>query len=228
MTTLLVTTLLVTTLLTTLLSAPQPVMATALVSTGASAEPQARPGIEAADALATLDVKGRAPRTGYDRAEFGSPWTDVDGNGCDTRNDILRRDLVQKRILPDCTVARGVLRDPYTRQAITHVAGRSRIDIDHVVSLSDAWQKGAFRWTTAKRTAFANDPLNLLAVDYSANRQKGEGDAATWLPPNKAYRCPFVARQVAVKVAYGLWVTVAEKSAIARVLGTCPSHPLPR
>jgi Protein of unknown function (DUF1524) len=198
------------------------------VSPGASAQPQARPGIEAADALATLDVKGRAPSTGYDRAAFGNPWTDVDGNGCDTRNDILRRDLVQKRILPDCTVARGILKDPYTRQAITHVAGRSAIDIDHVVSLSDAWQKGAFRWTDAKRTAFANDPLNLLAVDYSANRQKGDGDAATWLPPNKAFRCSFVARQVAVKAAYGLWVTAAEKSAIARVLGTCPSYPLPR
>ena len=103
------------------------------------------------------------------------------------------------------------------------MAGRSLIDIDHVVSLSDAWQKGAFRWTRTKRTAFANDPLNLLAVDYSANRQKGDGDAATWLPANKAYRCSFVARQVAVKARYGLWVTAAEKSAIARVLGSCPS-----
>ena len=203
-------------------------MAMTLMPTGASADPQSRPGIEAADALAMLDVKGRAPKTGYDRDAFGSPWTDVDRNGCDTRNDILRRDLVQKRILPDCTVARGVLKDPYTRQAITHVAGRSAIDIDHVVSLSDAWQKGAFRWTRTQRTIFANDPLNLLAVDNSANRQKGEGDAATWLPPNKAYRCLFVARQVAVKARYGLWVTAAEKSAIARVLGTCPTHPLPR
>lgn len=199
-----------------------------VVPPSASADPVARPAIEAADALATLAVKGRAPKTGYDRAEFGSPWTDVDGNGCDTRNDILRRDLVRKRVLPDCTVARGILRDPYTRQTITHVAGRSLIDIDHVVSLSDAWQKGAFRWTRTQRTAFANDPLNLLAVDYSANRQKGDGDAATWLPSNKEYRCSFVARQVAVKAAYGLWVTAAEKSAIARVLGTCPAHPLPR
>lgn len=211
--------------------------ATAAVLTGvlalvapvsASATPLARPAVEAEDALATLDVKGRAPLTGYDRDAFGTPWTDVDGNGCDTRNDILRRDLVRKRVLPDCTVARGILEDPYTRKTIRHVAGRSLIDIDHVVSLSDAWQKGAFRWTGTKRTAFANDPLNLLAVDYSANRQKGDGDAATWLPANKAYRCSFVARQVAVKARYGLWVTAAEKSAIARVLGSCPSFPLPR
>jgi hypothetical protein len=193
-----------------------------------AATPSAYPAVEAADALANLDVKGRAPLTGYERDAFGSPWTDVDGNGCDTRNDILRRDLVRKRVLPDCTVARGILMDPYTRQTIRHVAGRSLIDIDHVVSLSDAWQKGAFRWTRTKRTAFANDPLNLLAVDYSANRQKGDGDAATWLPPNKAYRCPFVARQVAVKARYRLWVTAAEKSAISRVLGSCPSFPLPR
>lgn len=201
---------------------------TLLVPVSASSTPLTLPAIEAADALAALDVKGRAPKTGYAREEFGSPWTDVDGNGCDTRNDILRRDLVRKRILPDCTVATGVLVDPYTRQTIRHVAGRSVIDIDHVVSLSDAWQKGALRWTRTKRTAFANDPLNLLAVDYSANRQKGEGDAATWLPPNKGYRCLFVARQVAVKAKYGLWVTAAERSAIARVLDTCPSHPLPR
>lgn len=203
-------------------------MAMTLMPTGASADPLARPAIAAADALATLDVKGRAPKTGYDRAEFGSPWADVDRNGCDTRNDILRRDLVRKRILPDCTVARGILKDPYTRQTIMHVAGRSAIDIDHVVSLSDAWQKGAFRWTRTMRTIFANDPLNLLAVDNSANRQKGDGDAASWLPPNTSYRCLFVARQVAVKARYRLWVTAAEKSAIARVLTTCPSHPLPR
>jgi Protein of unknown function (DUF1524) len=204
------------------------VMSAVLLPAGASADPLARPGIEAADALSALEVKGRAPQTGYDRDAFGSPWTDVDGNGCDTRNDILRRDLAQKRILPDCTVARGILKDPYTRQTIVHVAGRSLIDIDHVVSLSDAWQKGAFRWSETRRTAFANDRLNLLAVDYSANRQKGDSDAATWLPANKAYRCAFVARQVAVKAKYGLWVTVAEKAAITRVLTRCPSYPLPR
>ena len=196
-------------------------------SSAAAGAPTARPTASAADALDALPVKGRAPLTGYDRDAYGTPWTDVDGNGCDTRNDILRRDLVQKRILPDCTVTRGVLRDPYTRMTIVHIAGRSAIDIDHVVSLSNAWQTGAFRWTERRRTVFANDPLNLLAVDYSANRQKGDGDAATWLPRNKAYRCSFVARQVAVKTAYGLWVTAAEKAAIARVLTTCPQAELP-
>lgn len=206
--------------LTSLVTAPT----ASLASAHAGA---ARPAVATADALAALPVKGRAPLTGYSRDAFGTPWTDVDGNGCDTRNDILRRDLVRTTIRSDCTVVRGILRDPYTRTTIVHVAGRSKIDIDHVVSLSDAWQKGAFRWTERKRTAFANDPLNLLAVDYSANRQKGDGDAATWLPPNKAYRCAFVSRQVAVKWRYGLWVTAAERAAITRVLERCPGEQLP-
>lgn len=73
-----------------------------------------------------------------------------------------------------------------------------------------------------------NDPLNLLAVDSSANRRKGDGDTATWLPPSKAYRCPYVARQVAVKKKYGVWVTAAERDAMRRVLKGCPDEPLPR
>ncbi|HEY1712061.1 MAG TPA: HNH endonuclease family protein, partial [Solirubrobacteraceae bacterium] len=77
------------------------------------------------------------------------------------------------------------------------------------------------------REAFANDPLELLAVDARANRAKGDGDAATWLPANKAFRCSYVARQVAVKTKYRLWITQAEKDAISRVLATCPGHKLP-
>ena len=92
----------------------------------------------------------------------------------------------------------------------------------------DAWQKGAAQWPAGKRLAFANDPLNLLAVDAGTNRSKGDGDAATWLPPNKSYRCAYVARQVAVKAKYGLWVTAAERDAMVRVLSTCPGMRLPR
>lgn len=177
----------------------------------------------------TLAVKGRAPLTGYDRASFGSPWRDVDGNGCDTRNDILRRDLLRTDIASNgCDVLSGTLFDPYTGKRIPHVAGRSAIDIDHVVSLGNAWQTGAFRWSTNRRVAFANDPLNLLAVDASANRQKSDGDAATWLPSNKGYRCEFIARQVAVKSKYQLWITTAERDAMVRILNTCPSMAAPR
>ena len=101
------------------------------------------------------------------------------------------------------------------------------MQIDHVVALSDSWQKGAQQWDTAKREAFANDPLNLLAADGPLNQQKGDGDTATWLPPNKAFRCAYVARQVGVKYTYGLWVTQAEQDAMVGVLSTCPTEPLP-
>lgn len=183
----------------------------------------------AADALAQLPVKGRAPKTGYSREQFGAAWSDVDGNGCDTRNDILRRDLTeQSRASDGCTVLSGVLYpDPYTGTKIVFVRGKSLVDIDHVVALGNAWVTGAARWTPAQRLAVANDPLNLLAVQASANRQKGDGDAATWLPSSKAYRCAYVARQVAVKAKYGLWLTAPEKTAMQTVLATCPGQGLP-
>ena len=123
----------------------------------------------------------------------------------------------------------GRLDDPYTATTITFVrGGASEVDIDHVVALGDAWQKGAQRWPQRERVAFANDPLNLLAVDASANRQKGDGDAATWLPANKAFRCAYVARQVAVKLKYALAVTAAERDAMRRVLGRCPTMRVPQ
>jgi hypothetical protein len=178
-------------------------------------------------------VKGRAPRTGYARDDFGSGWVDTDHNGCDTRNDILARDLTGDTFKPgthNCVVLTGTLADPYSGRAISFQRGQGTseaVQIDHVVALSDAWQKGAQGLDMARRTAFANDPLNLLAVDGPLNMSKGDGDAATWLPPNKSYRCAYVARQVAVKVSYGLWMTQAEKNAIATVLSTCPNEPLP-
>ena len=180
-------------------------------------------------AVATLTVKGRAPKTGYTRAQFGQAWYDTDRNGCDTRNDILRRDLKSRQMKNACKVLAGTLAlDPYTGTSIRFVyGGASEVDIDHVVALSDAWQKGAATWSAGKRLALANDPLDLLAVDSSTNRSKGDGDTATWLPPNKAFRCTYVARQVAVKGKYAIWVTSAERDAMARVLTTCPTMPLP-
>jgi hypothetical protein len=180
-------------------------------------------------ALAALAVKGRAPKTGYSRERFGHGWSSV--NGCDTRDRMLRRDLIRRTFAAGdtCAVQRGQLNDPYTAAAITFVrGGASDIEIDHVVALGDAWQKSAQQWSRGRRVQFANDPLNLLSVDGSTNRQKGDGDAATWLPPNKSFRCRYVARQVAVKRKYDAWVTRAEHDAIARVLATCPGQPLPR
>ncbi|MEU7056874.1 HNH endonuclease family protein [Streptomyces sp. NPDC046197] len=192
--------------------------------------PQATGGGGAALAAAeSLPVKGRAPKTGYTREEFGTAWADTDANSCDTRDDILKRDLKEVRFTGGkCKVSYGVLQpDPYSGRAVTYRRGRSLVDIDHLVALSDAWQKGAKYWDASKRIALANDPLNLLAVDAAANRGKGDGDTATWLPPNKGYRCAYVAAQVAVKKKYGLWVTAAEKDAMKNVLSTCPDQKLP-
>lgn len=186
----------------------------------------------AAETLNRLPVKGRAPMTGYARSAFGAPWTDdvdVAGghNGCDTRNDVLRRDLTGTHLKPGthgCVVLSGVLADPYTGRTMSFVRGRSssaQVQIDHVVALGHAWVTGAQQLSAAQRVALANDPLELLAVDGPSNSAKRDADAASWLPPNKAFRCAYVARQVAVKVRYRLWVTAAEKASITRVLGTC-------
>ena len=145
---------------------------------------------KASAVLETLIVKGRAPKTGYDRASWGD-WADPDGNGCDTRNDILKRDLksiTYKYANDRCTVLTGVLEDPYSGSSMNFLRGvgtSSLIQIDHVVAVSDAWQKGAFKWGNSTKVAFYNDPLNLLAVQGRLNSQKGDGDAATWLPPLK-------------------------------------------
>ncbi|MCX5437831.1 MULTISPECIES: HNH endonuclease family protein [unclassified Streptomyces] len=195
---------------------------------GAASGPEYKAG-SALDAVNSLSVKGRAPKTGYDRGRFGSAWADTDSNGCDTRDDILKRDLTGVKFRDGrCTVVSGTLAsDPYTGKEIAFARGRSRVDIDHLVALSDAWQKGAQKWDPSKRIALANDPLNLLAVDAGPNRSKGEGDTATWLPPRKGYRCTYVAGQVAVKKKYGLWVTAGERDAMKRVLSTCPDQALP-
>jgi hypothetical protein len=187
----------------------------------------------ATDVLGTLTVKGRAPKTGYKRTQFGEAWKDVDHNGCDTRNDILNRDLTDvkhKGRTHDCVVKSGKLQDPYTGKEIKFKKGAktsTAVQIDHVVSLSDAWQKGAQKLSKDERTELANDPYNLLAVDGSANQKKSDGDAATWLPSNKSFRCEYVARQIGVKHKYALWVTQAEKEAMNKVLGSCPTQTVP-
>lgn len=193
----------------------------------AAAPPLAR------DVLAGLPVKGRAPMTGYRRDLYGEGWADQDDDGCSTREEILQRDLTRptyQRSGRCLVIAAGVLADPYTGRVVTFRRGASTsaaVQIDHVVALADSWQKGAQRLSAARRAQFANDPLNLLAVDGAANQVKGAADAASWLPSNRSYRCAYVARQVAVKARYGLWVTAAEKDAISRVLSTCPSQPTP-
>ncbi|WP_258802444.1 HNH endonuclease family protein [Pseudarthrobacter sp. NS4] len=183
----------------------------------------------ALDALELLAVKGRAGKDNYHREAFGQAWLDVDRNGCDTRNDILRRDLAGVVFTEgsNCGIAAGRFHEPYTAQHVDFRRGSESsraVQIDHVVALADAWQKGAQHLTPSQRQSLANDPLNLIAADGPANQQKGAADAATWLPKNKTIRCHYVARQISVKAAYSLWVTEAEKDAMRRVLGSCPDQ----
>lgn len=210
---------------------PGPASTPAAEPPAAVPPPAVPPSDSALAALAQLPIKGRAPKTGYDRDEqFGDGWIDIDRNGCDTRNDVLARDLAGVTREGPCKVMSGVLVSPYTGDTVAFERGQatsSLVQIDHVVALSDAWQKGAQQLTQQQRVAFANDPLNLLAVDGSSNSQKGAGDAATWLPQQKSFRCDYVARQVSVKLAHGLWVTQAEHDAIAAVLGGCPGQATP-
>jgi hypothetical protein len=180
------------------------------------------------DALNALAVKGRAPKTGYARTQYGDGWRK--SGGCDTRNIILHRDLKDTTVNSKCQVISGALNDPYTGKTIHFTRGGSSsadVQIDHVVALGDTWQKGAQQLSGDQREELANDPLELLAVDGLANQQKSDGDAATWLPANKPFRCQYVARQIAVKKKYQLWVTQAEKDAMVRVLATCPGQTLP-
>lgn len=184
--------------------------------------------------LGTLVVKGRAPMTGYSVAKFGASWTDIDHNGCDQRNDTLRRDLraiTLKAGTNGCAVTTGTLIDPYTATSIPLTQASwtptSPVQIDHLVSLADAWAKGAQTWDQRKRTQFANDTLNLAAVAAKVGTAKGAGDAAVWLPPAVGYRCTYVARQVAVKAKYQLTVTAAERTAIAGILTGCAATKVP-
>jgi hypothetical protein len=199
-------------------------VATVLAPDSFAAQPET-----AIEGLNSLQVKGRAAKTGYSRSQFPH-WSDPDRNGCDARNDTLKRDLTNiayKVGTRDCKVIAGQLLDPFSGEVLIFTSEKSTIDIDHVVALSNAWQTGAAYFDKTKRSQIANDPLNLLAVDAKLNRQKGDADAATWLPPAKSYRCEYVARQIAVKIKYSLWLTAPEKSAMSKILASCKVQLLP-
>ena len=181
----------------------------------------------ATEVLAKIEVKGRAPKTGYSRDQFYDTWPSE--NGCNLRQRILKRDFGETAVLAsdNCTVISGSFNEPYTGEFMSFAdktAISKGIQIDHIVALSDAWQKGAQYKTKEERFAIATDPLNLVAADASANMQKSDGDAATWLPKNRSFRCQYVARQISVKYKYGLWVSDSEKDAMNRILSNCPEE----
>ena len=141
------------------------------------------------------------------------------------RQRILKRDFGETaKTDQKCNVISGSFYEPYTGTWMSFSSREEigkKIQIDHIVALSDAWQKGAQYLSSDIRFQIATDPLNLAAVDGPANQQKSDSDAASWLPKNKSFRCQYVARQISVKKKYNLWVTEAEKSAMSNVLGGC-------
>lgn len=194
---------------------------------------ETKTSVKALTYLKTLKPKAWASHSGYARSKFSSGWGKIEMNGrsCDLRNYILTRDLknITRSSKNWCHVTSGVLNDPYTGATINFVRGvgtSNAVQIDHVVALSNAWSTGAQNLTSASRFSLANDPLNLLAVDGPTNASKSDSDAASFLP-RFAYRCKYVARQLAVKKKYRLWVTAAEKTAMNNVLTTCPNQTLP-
>ncbi|EPD90481.1 hypothetical protein HMPREF1486_05841 [Streptomyces sp. HPH0547] len=167
-----------------------------------------------------LRTKGRGPKTGYERDKFGYAWMDTaDGvpfarNGCDTRNDLLKRDGAKLRFRSgsDCVVESMTLDDPYTGKRLEWTKRRAtEVQIDHVMPLSYDWQMGAAGWSDAKRRRIANDPLNLLPVDGPANNAKRDSGPASWLPPNKRIRCAYSVRFAQVALKYDLAVTAPDK-----------------
>lgn len=188
--------------------------------------------IESTSALVALEklaVKDRAPKTGYERSKFSNGWGEI--QNCSLRELILLRDLKDSKLDEDgCRVLSGILHDQYSGKTIAFQRGintSQAVQIDHIVAVSDAWQKGAQQLTTGLRYQFYNDPLNLISVEGESNNKKGDGDAATWLPPNKDYWCRYVARQIAVKQKYSLWITHAEHDTIYSILESCPGQVLP-
>src|SRR5271156_2186294 len=194
--------------------------------------PTVQPGT---DVLAGIGVlPARARRYDYRRSAFGDAWDDNNDapgghNGCDTRDDILNRDLVDKTYVwtkhcPDA-VETGTLHDPYTSATINFHRGAKvgeAVQIDHLVPLALAWDMGAYDWPIAQRVRFANDPANLLAVSGKANEDKADSQPALWTPPNKAFWCQYAMQYVAVSRGYALPVDQASADALRQATATCP------
>lgn len=187
------------------------------------------------DVLAGILVLPNRIRSGdYRRDAFGDAWDDDNDapggrNGCDTRNDILERDLVEKTYtdIKRCpqAVATGTLRDPYTNAVIAFTRGNqvgASVQIDHLVPLAFAWDMGARDWTEATRLRFANDPANLLAVDGPTNQDKGDSEPAAWMPPNAAFHCQYAVQFAEVLRGYALSIDEASAAVLREGAASCP------
>lgn len=188
-----------------------------------TAEPVAGDAMEALDGLRVVahDIQP------YDReADFGGRWTDTDGNGCTTRQDVMLRDSTEWVDEDgDCQPEQVVIQDRYTGAAYVTL-DVSQAHTEHVVSVHEAWLTGAQDWDQETREAFYQDPLNLITVEGTVNMAKGDANAAQWLPPYQGGHCEFAAHQVTVKAKYDLGVTGAEYAALSGILADCPGQEL--
>jgi hypothetical protein len=186
----------------------------------------------ATTALAGLTVAEKSTLDGYERGcgdgegcVFGPAWADIDRNGCDQRNDVLRRDLTEVQVregTQGCVVIAGMLDDPYTGRSVRfEKAEAAEVPVDHVVPLAAAWAQGAAAWSDDRRRTFANDLANLMATTRAENSSKGDSTADEWTPSDKDYGCSYATVVVTVKSAYALAVTPAESTALRSLLATC-------
>lgn len=195
--------------------------------------PTVAPGADVLGGVPVIPLRVRG--NDYRRAAFGDSWTDDNSapgghNGCDTRNDVLDRDLDEKTFvsIKRCpnAVATGTLHDPYTNSVVAFTRGEktgAAVQIDHIVPLALAWDLGARYWPEDLRVRFANDPANLLAVAGGANQDKGDGEPAVWMPPNQAFWCQYAVQFVAVLRGYALPIDAPSAGVLRGAAATCPT-----
>ena len=213
-----------------------PSAATGEIRSASTAAPSTSSTVSVAPAAAALRELRALPVSDayvparYDRDAFGQAWADVDHNGCDTRNDVLRRDLTAVVTRPGtngCVVLSGTLHDPYTGRTIAFERGNTSslaVQIDHRVPLSYAWRHGAASWTPKQRETFANDQAtNLVAVDGPANEEKSDSGPAEWMPANTGDACNYAASFVTVATKWRLSIATDDKHALDRTLTGCTS-----
>ncbi|MFF5303481.1 HNH endonuclease family protein [Streptomyces sp. NPDC013161] len=195
----------------------------------AAAKRAAAPGdsvtLPVRDALATLPVQGES-RAGYERTKF-KHWTDADRDGCNTRMEVLKAEAVTVPVQgSNCILTGGSWYSPYDDR---HLDSASKLDVDHLVPLAEAWDSGASQWTAKERELYANDlddARDLIAVSAASNRSKADKDPSEWLPPYAGHQCQYDTNWAADKTRWGLSIDATERDALTQQLTDCPAQPI--
>jgi hypothetical protein len=157
--------------------------------------------------------------TGYSRASF-KHWIDSDKDGCNTRAEVLIEEAVVKpKVGSKCKLTGGEWISAYDGKRVSNA---SQLDVDHLVPLAEAWRSGAWKWSSAKRQAYANDlddARALIAVTLSSNRSKGDKDPALWMPVKE--QCAYAENWIAIKIKYSLTVDINEAMKLNSLIDSC-------